>query len=149
MFDVSVSGRKVIITPAAGRLMVGFPIGTFVVTPIAGNLVCTGLGGPTPDVATGTFRFSILAFCTGTTVPDVIRDCDVNGLIDQCEAAPPPCSQSLCADFSGDGNVDPDDLADFIRDYFMTPAVPGPGGYATANVCPWPAMYVRGQTSRA
>jgi len=48
----------------------------------------------------------------------------------------------LCADFNGDGVVDPDDLADFISAFFFTPPVPGPGGYATANECAWP--YIAG-----
>ncbi len=37
-------------------------------------------------------------------------------------------------DYNQDSVVNPDDLGDFITDYFLDPAVPGPGGYATP--CP-------------
>ena len=33
-------------------------------------------------------------------------------------------------DYNADGQVNPDDLGDFITDYFTPPPVPGPGGYA-------------------
>lgn len=39
------------------------------------------------------------------------------------------------ADYGGDGQLNVDDLSDFITDYFTSPAVPGPGGYAQANLC--------------
>ena len=37
-------------------------------------------------------------------------------------------------DYNTDGSLNPDDLGDFITDYFTVPPVPGPGGYAAA--CP-------------
>ncbi len=37
-------------------------------------------------------------------------------------------------EYNGDGSVNPDDLGDFITDYFAEPAVLGPGGYA--EPCP-------------
>ncbi len=43
---------------------------------------------------------------------------------------PSPCS----VDYNLDGVVNPDDLGDFITEYFTEPPIPGPGGYAIA--CP-------------
>lgn len=50
---------------------------------------------------------------------------------------------AVCAaEYNGDGVLNTDDLSDYITDYFATPAVPGPGGYATAGGCPGaPAPY--------
>ncbi|MFN0011579.1 MAG: immunoglobulin domain-containing protein [Phycisphaerales bacterium] len=42
----------------------------------------------------------------------------------------PPCP----LDYTPDGVVNPDDLGDFITDYFTAPPIPGPDGYAIA--CP-------------
>ncbi|MFN0012120.1 MAG: reprolysin-like metallopeptidase [Phycisphaerales bacterium] len=37
-------------------------------------------------------------------------------------------------DYNADGNLNPDDVGDYITDYYMVPALHGPGGYAIA--CP-------------
>ncbi|MFN0010414.1 MAG: hypothetical protein ACKVS8_02090 [Phycisphaerales bacterium] len=37
-------------------------------------------------------------------------------------------------EYNGDGVLNPDDLGDFITEYFTEPAIAGPGGYATS--CP-------------
>ncbi len=47
-------------------------------------------------------------------------------------------------DYNVDTVVNPDDLGDFITDYFTDPAIPGPGGYAVAcsgNPPPYDAGY--------
>ncbi|MFN0011530.1 MAG: hypothetical protein ACKVS8_07790 [Phycisphaerales bacterium] len=41
-------------------------------------------------------------------------------------AAAPSCP----LDYNLDGSLNPDDLGDFITDYYTVPHVPGPGGYA-------------------
>ncbi len=46
------------------------------------------------------------------------------------EVGTPPC----VVEYNGDGSLNPDDLGDFITDYFSVPHIPGPGGYAIA--CP-------------
>lgn len=39
--------------------------------------------------------------------------------------------RQLCVlDYNADGVLNPDDLADYITEYFTLPALPGPGGYA-------------------
>ncbi len=44
-------------------------------------------------------------------------------------------AQPTCTlDYNTDGSVNPDDLGDFITDYYTVPLIPGPGGYAVA--CP-------------
>ena len=44
-------------------------------------------------------------------------------------------SSALCTlDYNTDGSLNPDDLGDFITDYYTFPAIPGPGGYAV--MCP-------------
>ena len=53
---------------------------------------------------------------------------------------PPPCP----LDYNIDGVVNPDDLGDFITDYFTAPHPAGPGGYAIAcpgNAPPYDAGY--------
>ncbi len=53
--------------------------------------------------------------------------------------------RALClADYTPDGVLNPDDLGDFITDYFARPPQPGPGGYAapcSANPSPYHAGY--------
>lgn len=50
-----------------------------------------------------------------------------------------------CAiDYNGDNQIDPDDLSDFITDFFADPVIPGPGGFAVAcpeNVPPYDQGY--------
>lgn len=53
-------------------------------------------------------------------------------------------------DYNGDTVLNPDDLGDFITDYFTTPQVPGPGGYSIScpeNDPPYDAGYKAGYTS--
>lgn len=51
------------------------------------------------------------------------------------------CQNCCVADYNGDGLLNTDDLSDFITDYFTSPPVPGPGGYAVTP-CPLaPAPY--------
>ncbi len=42
----------------------------------------------------------------------------------------PPCR----VEYNGDGSLNPDDIGDFVTDYFSEPPIPGPGGYA--GPCP-------------
>ncbi len=42
----------------------------------------------------------------------------------------PPCA----VEYNGDFTLNPDDLGDYITDYYTSPPIPGPGGYASA--CP-------------
>ncbi|MFN0011578.1 MAG: S8 family serine peptidase [Phycisphaerales bacterium] len=46
------------------------------------------------------------------------------------DALSPPCA----VEYNGDFALNPDDLGDYITDYYTSPALPGPGGYASA--CP-------------
>ncbi|MFN0012804.1 MAG: hypothetical protein ACKVS8_14315 [Phycisphaerales bacterium] len=39
----------------------------------------------------------------------------------------PPC----VLDYNADGSLNPDDLGDFITEYYTVPALPGPGGFAS------------------
>ncbi|MFN0010313.1 MAG: hypothetical protein ACKVS8_01585 [Phycisphaerales bacterium] len=58
----------------------------------------------------------------------------VQGLI------PPAC----VVEYNGDGVLNPDDIGDFITDYFTDPPIAGPGGYAIAcagNAPPYAAGY--------
>ncbi len=51
---------------------------------------------------------------------------------------------SCPVEYNGDGVLNPDDLGDFITDYFTEPPIPGPGGYAVAcpgNEPPYDAGY--------
>ncbi len=41
-----------------------------------------------------------------------------------------PCASSCTLDYNNDTVINPDDLGDFITDYFTSPPVSGPGGYA-------------------
>ena len=54
-------------------------------------------------------------------------------------------SRTTCAtDYNLDTVLNPDDLGDFITDYFTSPPIPGPGGYAVAcpgNPAPYDAGY--------
>ncbi len=55
-------------------------------------------------------------------------------------APAPACS----LDYNSDTVINPDDLGDFITDYFSDPHVPGPGGYAVScpgNTPPYDAGY--------
>lgn len=40
------------------------------------------------------------------------------------------------ADYNADGLTNPDDLGDYITDFFAVPPVPGPGGFAVPGSCP-------------
>ena len=47
-------------------------------------------------------------------------------------------------DYNTDGSLNPDDLGDFITDYFMAPAIAGPGGFSVAcpgNAAPYDAGF--------
>ncbi|MFN0012516.1 MAG: hypothetical protein ACKVS8_12830 [Phycisphaerales bacterium] len=59
-----------------------------------------------------------------------------------------PCA----ADYNRDQILNPDDLGDFITDYYTDPHIPGPGGYAIAcpeNEPPFDAGYKAGYTPDA
>ncbi len=52
-------------------------------------------------------------------------------------------------DYNRDGSLNPDDLGDFITDYYTVPHIPGPGGYAIAcpaNAPPYADGYKTGYT---
>lgn len=54
---------------------------------------------------------------------------------------------SCTLDYNVDGSVNPDDLGDFITDYYTTPPIAGPGGYAVpcpANAPPYDQGYKAG-----
>ncbi|MFN0012030.1 MAG: hypothetical protein ACKVS8_10345 [Phycisphaerales bacterium] len=56
---------------------------------------------------------------------------------------------SCVLDYNLDTVINPDDLGDFITDYYTDPAIPGPGGYAIAcpeNDPPYDAGYKTGYT---
>ena len=60
--------------------------------------------------------------------------------------SPPVCA----VEYNGDNTLNPDDLGDFITDYFTSPHIAGPGGYAIscpANDPPYTAGYKAGYTS--
>ncbi len=47
-----------------------------------------------------------------------------------------PCQPACAADFNHDGNVDPDDLSDYIAAYFSTPPAAGADWNADGNIDP-------------
>ena len=60
-----------------------------------------------------------------------------------------PCAPTCTLDYNADTVINPDDLGDFITDYFTLPALAGPGGYAVAcpgNTPPYDAGYKAGFT---
>ncbi len=60
-------------------------------------------------------------------------DCVVSGACGPAqttEAATLTVSAGCITDYNGDGQLNPDDLGDYITDYYTSPPVPGPGGYA-------------------
>ena len=60
---------------------------------------------PNPPIAGFTYRFTITDIATG-------------------------CGSAFL-DYNADSVVNPDDIGDFITDYYTYPPIPGPGGYAT------------------
>ncbi len=59
-------------------------------------------------------------------------------------STPSPCPSTCSLDYNQDTVINPDDLGDFITDYFSEPHVPGPGGYAIpcpGNAPPYDAGY--------
>lgn len=53
-------------------------------------------------------------------------------------------------DYNVDGSVNPDDIGDYVTDYFASPPIPGPGGYAIlcqGNPAPFDAGYKAAYTS--
>ena len=52
------------------------------------------------------------------------------GTVDSAAASVSTCP----ADYDRDGQSNPDDIGDFVTDYFTDPAVPGPGGFAVACI---------------
>ncbi len=61
------------------------------------------------------------------------------------QAGVPACP----VEYNGDNVLNPDDLGDYITDYFTVPAIPGPGGYAIAcpgNSPPYDQGYKAGYT---
>ncbi|MFN0011750.1 MAG: immunoglobulin domain-containing protein, partial [Phycisphaerales bacterium] len=82
------------------------------------------LGGTRPDDA-GDYDCVITNTCGGATT----------------EAA----AFSVCVtEYNCDGSLNPDDLGDYITDYYTTPHIPGPGGYALPcpeNEVPYDAGY--------
>ncbi len=78
------------------------------------NLLCAGLAAGAPPAS----------------VPDFVWRFDVSaGVQGECYSTTLDYSPSL-----PDGVINPDDLGDFITDYFTVPAVAGPGGFAV--YCP-------------
>ncbi len=64
----------------------------------------------------------------------------LEGAVTTLDCASPSC----VLDYNADTVVNPDDLGDFITDYFTFPPIPGPGGYAvpcTGNPPPYDAGY--------
>ncbi|MFN0012385.1 MAG: hypothetical protein ACKVS8_12165 [Phycisphaerales bacterium] len=57
-----------------------------------------------------------------------------------------PCA----VEYNNDGSLNPDDLGDFITDYYTLPHIPGPGGYAIScpgNPPPYDVGYKTGFTT--
>ncbi len=75
-----------------------------------------------------------IRFIADDTNPQSLLEAGVDDVVVTarvCAFTPPPA----CAlDYNLDGNLNPDDLGDFITDYYTSPHIPGPGGYATP--CP-------------
>ena len=57
--------------------------------------------------------------------------------------------RQLRVDYNLDGTLNPDDLGDYITDYYTSPPIPGPGGYAVScpgNAAPYDRGYKTGYT---
>lgn len=70
----------------------------------------------------------------------MVTDCDGDEIIDLCETADPPSCGTCRADVNNDGEVNPDDLGDFINLYFLQGTDRyGPGFYAVVGY--WPNFF--------
>ncbi len=76
---------------------------------------------------TATMRLRVLSedINAASLIESAFDDVVVTGIA--CSFTPPV---SCYLDYNGDTVVNPDDLGDFITDYYTEPAIPGPGGYA-------------------
>lgn len=63
-----------------------------------------------------------------------------------------PCHPVCRLDYNNDQSINPDDIGDYITDYFTAPPIPGPGGYAILcpdNPAPYDQGYKAGYTADA
>ena len=118
--------------PSRGNPYPKRPTGFFGADPgVAGNTHVVTMNTSTP----GTFNGTLTITAPGATEsPTVVIN--ITGTV----MAPSSC----VVDYNGDTLLNPDDLGDYITDYYTAPPVPGPGGYAVAcpaNAPPYDAGY--------
>ncbi len=108
--------------PSRGNPYPKRPTGFFGTDPgAAGNVHVITMDTSTPGTFTGTLTITAPGATEGGTV--VIN---ITGTVQ----APNTCP----VEYNGDGVLNPDDIGDFITDYYTVPVIPGPDGYAIA--CP-------------
>ncbi len=108
--------------PGRGNPYPKRPAGFFGTDPgTAGNTHVITLNTTTAGTFNGTLTISAPG---ATESPTVVIN--ITGTV----AAPSACP----VEYNGDGTLNPDDIGDFITDYYTVPHIPGPGGYAIA--CP-------------
>ncbi|MFN0011697.1 MAG: lamin tail domain-containing protein [Phycisphaerales bacterium] len=112
---------------------------------------CFEGAGPTNDLGTSTAAVRKSNGCQDTS--QTFNDFDVVIVPDPRNSASPlnpcggPCAPTCTLDYNLDTVVNPDDLGDFITDYYTSPAIAGPGGYAIPcpeNAFPYDAGYKTG-----
>ena len=129
---ITLSGNNFKTVAAASQVVVSGSGVAVMGTPVS-NLLGTQLTGLSlqiaPGAAAGPRNITVTSsgsMGTGTGVFTVV--------------GAPTCS----LDYNLDGAVNPDDLGDFITDYYTAPPIPGPGGYAIpcpGNAAPYDQGY--------
>jgi len=158
-FSVSIVGRRLVIVPAPGVSINDIEPGEYCVRARGSELLCADLPVGVVAPIAFDFHFILAPDCNGNGCLDPeelaadtehVLDCDCDGLIDSCEIAMDPsldvdpmdgfldnCGCADCpADFNQDGNLDPDDLADYISAFFSVPPLPAADFNDDGNVDP-------------